>query len=163
MMDYVFNVTLCIAVLSDRIQENTRDWVNLVQHCLFGDATRHGDWSMYDSMPVIFPMNTQAIARLAVSVANRTLVKSPEMMHLKVLLHVSHMYRHFAAEQALDALCAPCVLLSVLRHKLVEFKLFLVRLHVCSPMIVGCAGKASEFYRDSLEFRQVVNFPHMKV
>ena len=98
MMDYLFNITLCIAVLSDRIQENTRDWVNLVQHCLFGDATRHGDWSMYDSMSVIFPVNTQAIARLAVSVTNRTLVKPPEVMNLKVLLHVSHMYRHFAAE-----------------------------------------------------------------
>ena len=114
-------------------------------------------------MPIIFPMDTQAIASLAVSVANRTLVKPPEVMNLKMLLHISHMYRHFAAEQALDALCAPRVLLSVLRHKLVEFKLFLVRLHVSSPMIVGCAGKASEFYRDSLEFGQVVNFPHMKV
>ena len=119
---------------------------------------------MHDSVSIVFTMDTQTITSLAVPVANRTLIKPPEVMNLKVLLHVAHMYGHFAAQQALDALCAPCVLLSVLRHKLVEFKLFLVRLHVCSPMIVGCAGKASEFYRDSLlELKQVVNFPHMKV
>ena len=53
----------------------------------------------------------------------------------------------------------------VLGHKLVEFKLLLVRLDVSSRMIVGCAGKASEFYRISLllNSRQVVNFPHVKV
>ena len=96
--------------------------------------------------------------------ANRTFVKPPEMMDLKVLLHISHMYSHFAAQQTLNALCASRVLPGVLGHKLVEFKLLLVRLDVSSRMIVGCAGKASEFYRDSLlELRQVVNFPHMKV
>ena len=121
--------------------------------------------AMQDSVPIVFTMDTQAITSLAVSVANRTLVKPPEVMNFEMLFHVAHVYGHFRTEQALNALCAPCVLLSVLWHKLVEFKLFLVRLHVCSPMIVGCwAGKASEFYRNSLlELRQVVNFPHMKV
>ena len=86
-------------------------------------------------------------------------------MDLKVLLHISHMYSHFAAQQTLNALCASRVLPGVLGHKLVEFKLLLVRLDVSSRMIVGCAGKASEFYRISLllNSRQVVNFPHVKV
>ena len=70
--------------------------------------------AMHHSMPVVFPMDTQAITRLAVPMADRALVKPAEVMNLKVLLHISHMYRHFAAQQALDALCAPRVLLSVL-------------------------------------------------
>ena len=95
----------------------TRDRVNLAQHCLLGDATRHGSLRpvcIVYSVTIVFTMDAQAITSLAVPMANRTLVKPPEVMNLKVLLHVAHMYSHFVAEQTLDALCAPCVLLRVL-------------------------------------------------
>jgi len=69
---------------------------------------------VHDSVPIVFTMDTQAITSLAVSVANRTLVKPPEVMNFEMLFHVAHVYGHFRTEQALNALCAPCVLLSVL-------------------------------------------------
>ena len=69
---------------------------------------------VHDSVPIVFTMDTQAVTSLAVSVANRTLVKPPEVMNFEMLFHIAHVYGHFGTEQALNALCAPCVLLSVL-------------------------------------------------
>ena len=99
-------------------------------------------------MSIVFPVDAQAIPRFAVSMTNRALVEPAKVVHLKMLLHVAHVYSHFAAQKALNALSASSVLLCVCRDKFVEFKLLLVapRLHACSRMrIVGCAEKTSEF------------------
>ena len=118
-------------------------------HSLLAGITKYNTAERWiNSMSIVFPVDAQAIARFAVSMTNRALVEPAKVVHLKMLLHVAHVYSHFAAQKALNALSASSVLLCVCRDKFVEFKLLLVapRLHACSRMrIVGCAEKTSEF------------------
>ena len=108
-------------------------------------------------MSIVFPVDAQAIPRFAVSMTNRALVEPAKVVHLKMLLHVAHVYSHFAAQKALNALSASSVLLCVCRDKFVEFKLLL--------RIVGWAEKNFRILETHtlLKFGQVVNFPHVEV
>lgn len=57
-------------------------------------------------MLVISPVHTEAVPGLTVFEAHGALVGSPVVVHLEVLLHIANMNRHFATQQALDALGA---------------------------------------------------------
>ena len=48
-------------------------------------------------MSIVFPMHTEAVLSLAVSLADRAVIDPPVVVHLKVLLHVAHMNSHFVA------------------------------------------------------------------
>ena len=53
--------------------------------------------SLRVSMSIVFPMHTEAVLSLAVSLADWAVVDPPVVVHLKVLFHVAHMNSHFVA------------------------------------------------------------------